>query len=142
MDRKKDLIRDDQLSPSLHGTTPATPQSMPELETLVALARKSFFAWERLRIFYNVALGLLLSLLTPYVLSHGWLFITEVGRVVLKGGIVANILFFAGPMVETYLRWHGYQSKWIRWFLLSFGTLLTAALAFSVIGGVLDVHDW
>ncbi|MCC7336402.1 MAG: hypothetical protein IT422_15035 [Pirellulaceae bacterium] len=35
----------------------------------------------------------------------------------------------AGPILETYVRWLGYDRKWVRWFLFAGGTVLTAILA-------------
>ncbi|MEO8270952.1 MAG: hypothetical protein ABI557_14610, partial [Aureliella sp.] len=48
---------------------------------------------------------------------------------IIEGAIVANACYFAGPITETYVRWLGYEGKWIRWFLFLGGTLLTAILA-------------
>ena len=50
---------------------------------------------------------------------------------IAEGAIVANICYFAGPIVETYVRWLGYDGKWVRWFLFVGGTSLTAVLAFA-----------
>ena len=92
--------------------------------TLHNIARKTFLAWERLRIIYIVLLGLLTLLLAGSSLVR---FRTIV--MIVEGAIIANVAFFAGPTVETYLGWLGYEGKWVRWFLFVGGTLLTMLLA-------------
>ncbi len=48
---------------------------------------------------------------------------------IAEGAIVANLCYFAGPITETYVRWLGYERKWVRWFLFVGGTMLTGILA-------------
>ena len=101
--------------------------------SLASLAKSVFIAWERLRIVYIVVLGAFtLTLAIPGVLANGSHFLAFRGIVMILGGaIVANICYFAGPMIETYIRWLGHDRKWVRWFLFVGGTVLTAMLALA-----------
>jgi len=118
-------------SPSTSDATVALllPDS-PE-ESTVTLAKRVFLAWERLRVLYITLLGALtIFLAMPGVIHNGALLFTFRGMVVLaEGAIIANICYFAGPTVETYVCWLGYERKWVRWLLFIAGTLLTAVLA-------------
>jgi hypothetical protein len=91
---------------------------------LLTIARATFLAWERLRIVYVVLLGALCVLLAGPHLLH---FKTPV--MLAECAILANLCFFAGPLMETYARWLGYSGRWVRWALFINGTLLTAVLA-------------
>ena len=87
--------------------------------------------WERLRVLYIALLGALTVFLAmPGVIHNGSQLFTFRGMFILvEGAIIANICYFAGPTVETYVRWLGYDRKWVRWILFIGGTLLTAMLA-------------
>ncbi len=50
-----------------------------------------------------------------------------------EGAVVANVLFFAGPAVETYVHWLGFRQNWLRGVLFFSGTLLSVVLAFGVL---------
>ena len=92
--------------------------------SLSAIAKPTFLAWERLRLIFIAVLGLLTLLLAgPNLLKFRTLVL------IAEGAIVSNVCFFAGPIVETYVRWLGYDRKWVRWCLFVGGTMLTAALA-------------
>lgn len=115
-------------SPSVD-ISPDTTAELPSSElskSFAAIAKPTFLAWERLRIFFVVVLGLLTLLLSgPNIAKiHTLVLIAE-------GAIFANICYFAGPIVETYVRWLGYDGKWVRWFLFVGGTTLTAILAIA-----------
>lgn len=90
-----------------------------------------FIAWERLRVVYVVLLGVFTIVLAiPGVIYNGSQLLTFRGLIMIaEGAIVANVCFFAGPILETYVRWLGYDRKWVRWFLFAGGTVLTAILA-------------
>lgn len=98
----------------------------PEPQGFGAIARPTFLAWERLRVAYVAMLGLLTigicgsTILVPSVLMS-----------ILVGAVFANIGFFAGPAVESYARWLGYKGQWLRLFLFTGGTTLTALLAIA-----------
>lgn len=49
------------------------------------------------------------------------------------GAVIANVLFFAGPVVETYVHWLGFRQIWLRWVLFFSGTLLSLVMAFGVL---------
>lgn len=98
---------------------------------LLEIAKSTFLAWERLRILYVALLGLLtLALSAPYL--------NQVRAIVMiiEGAVTANICFFAGPILETYARWLGYEGRWLRLALFIGGTLFTAALAVTVMASM------
>lgn len=97
--------------------------------SLQALARATFLAWEKLRIAYNAVLVVvtLLALAATQQVDLWGL------GVPLRGAIVANLLYFAGPAMETYVRWLGYDRTWPRWLLFLGGTALASLLAVSAI---------
>jgi len=113
--------------------TTSNPGSGPAAgsTTLGSIAKTTFLAWERLRIPFVIILGLLTlslagrNLLEPRALS-----------VIVVCAVFANLCFFAGPIVETYVRWLGYEQKWVRWFLFVGGTLLSALLAVATLASM------
>lgn len=111
--------------------TAATLSPPTSSQTLAAIAKSTFLAWEQLRILYIVVLGLI----TLLSLGMDMAIITELRTILLiaEGALLANFCYFAGPVVETYVRWLGYNRKWVRWFLFVGGTTLTAILAIASI---------
>jgi len=103
---------------------------MPEISSssLGELVRPIFLAWEKLRLVYIVILAVV-----TISISGSQIFVFPTLLVIIEGAVVANLCYFAGPIIETYLHWLGWKSSWIRWFLFSAGTLLTAFLAFTLI---------
>ncbi len=68
----------------------------------------------------------------PYTTPSLETLLDTVGAVLIaEGAIVANLCYFAGPIIETYVRWLGYDRKWVRWFLFVGGTVLTGMLAIA-----------
>ena len=96
--------------------------------SLMTIARSTFLAWELLRIVYVGLLGAFTLLLVGWRINE-----VRIAMLVFEGAIAANLAFFAGPTVETYLRWLGVYATWMRWVLFVGGTLLTAALAFGAL---------
>jgi hypothetical protein len=97
--------------------------------TLVDIVKTTFLAWERLRVVYVLLLGLLtVGLVGPQFMQFPMLI------VVAGGAVFANLCYFAGLGLESYVRWLGYQGKWLRWFLFIGGTLLTAMLEIALLG--------
>ena len=94
----------------------ATAAGVDEAErTLQAIARRTFLAWEKLRLVYIAVLGLVTVLLVaPAGFLNGRLLV-----LVLEGAVVANVAYFAGPTIETYVRWLGYDRAWPRWVFTS-----------------------
>ncbi len=95
------------------------------------LARRIFVAWERLRIVYNSVLAVtVLCVGTIYYLQYGpppfpmtgflGLFIPFIG---------ANLCFFAGPIVETYVAWLGNRTETLRLIMMLLGTGLSMLIA-------------
>ena len=58
-------------------------------------------------------------------------------RLIIEGAVVANFAYFAGPTVETYVRWLGHERMWPRWLMFGSGTLLSIVLAVGVLATAL-----
>lgn len=90
------------------------------------IARKTFLAWEKMRVIYIAVLG---------VVTIGMIVGMEIpvtvplAVVVAANAVGANCLYFAGPAVDTYVSWLGYQEPWPRWLLFGAGTILAVLLA-------------
>lgn len=97
--------------------------------SLIAIARRVFLAWEKLRIAYVIILALITVLLT----GVSGLLSMRLLQLIIEGAVVANIAYFAGPTIETYVRWLGYNRSWPRWFMFVGGTLISIVLAIGVI---------
>lgn len=98
-------------------------------DSLTSIAKRVFLAWEKLRIAYIAILGVLTCLL-----AGTDLFQTRLLVLIVECGLVANICFFAGPIVETYICWLGFGKAWVRWPLFIGGTLLTILGVFATVG--------
>lgn len=97
--------------------------------SLLAIARSVFLAWEKLRIAYVV----ILTLLTVLLIGLSGILDLRLLRLIILGAVVANVGFFAGPTIETYVRWLGYNKAWPRWFMFLAGTLLAMLLAIGLL---------
>ncbi len=113
-----------------------SPSASPAMEARAAndasgssFAKPVFLAWERLRVLYVILLTVLsVSIVGPSGLTSAQSFIR-----LMEGAVAANLLFFAGPITETYIRWLGYNRPWVRWALFLGGTLLSSALAWGLL---------
>ncbi len=107
-----------------------TPSNSEAARTsLLTIAREVFLAWEKLRIAYIVVL----ACHTVFLAGVAGLLNPRVLQLVVMGAVIANLAFFAGPIVETYVRWLGYNRSWPRWFLFMMGTLLSMGLAIALL---------
>ena len=70
---------------------------------LLTIARQTFLAWEKLRVVYVTILAVItILLIAPSgFLNRRLLLLTA------EGAVVANIAYFAGPTIETYIKWLG-----------------------------------
>jgi hypothetical protein len=100
------------------------------------VARNIFVQWEKLRLLYLAALSCFCIL----IVGPSRLTSNNVIGVLITGAIAANILYFAGPVVEAYVAWLGYRPKWFRWLLFVGGTLLSAFVAFVSLFGAMLAH--
>lgn len=107
-----------------------------ESDSLPAQALAPFLAWERLRIWYNTVLVVVVVLsVLPYPAL--W-FSDRLNFYCIEGAILANICFCVGLVTESYLRLVGWWHDYHRWALFVLGTLLTAFLAAAGIAGPLS----
>ena len=117
-------------------TTPATDDKANP--ALLTIARQTFLAWEKLRVVYVAILAVItILLIAPSgFLSRRLLLLTA------EGAVVANTAYFAGPIVETYIKWLGYDRAWPRWVMFAAGTLLSIILAVGTLAsGLLPDQD-
>lgn len=96
--------------------------------SLGEIARSTFLAWEKLRLLYIAILGFF-----TLVLCGSQLRDVDLLLMVIGGGVFANLCYFAGPVLETYVSWLGLKGLWFRWLLFSVGTLFTMVMAFVAV---------
>ena len=100
-------------------------------------ARAVFIAWEQLRVVFNVVLLLLVAIV-------GRDFWSEPGfvRFVTKAGVLANVCYCIGPVLEGYLALAGAPRRTLRIALFGGGLVLACGLAaLVVIAWPLRVND-
>ena len=105
--------------------------------SLMEIAKSTFLAWEKLRIFYIAILAIFCIVCILVVssvqantmagLSRSWV---ELLFALIGGAVFANVCFFAGPIVETYAYWLGASAGWLRISLFAIGTIFTSVLAY------------
>jgi hypothetical protein len=105
--------------------------------TLGQIARTTFLAWEKLRLVYVGVLALVVIFMAVLDSNSFRQHIREFFQAALGGAVIANLCYFAGPMVETYVTWLGYRGQWLKIVLFVLGTLFACALAFGVLAGIL-----
>lgn len=105
---------------------------------VLEMARPIFIQWEKLRIIYNVVLvfvtlGISGSILVPQMQTAGFesylKLLSHLSFTALCGAVIANLCFFAGPLLETYVKWLWSQFRFPRTALLIAGTLFASFLA-------------
>ncbi len=99
------------------------------VRSLSTIARETYLAWEKLRIAYVA----LLAMLTVILIGLSGSLNRPILVLIVKGAFFANIAFFAGPTIETYVKWLGYDRAWPRWFMFVGGTVLSIVLAVAVL---------
>jgi uncharacterized protein YjbI with pentapeptide repeats len=127
------ILATDLLSAYESNTNRAGPHEIPERDvaqtSLLAIARSVFLAWEKLRIAYLILLALITVLLTGVT----GIMNLRLLRLIVLGAVVANLAYYAGPAIETYVRWLGYNRAWPRWGMFIGGTLISIVLAIGVL---------
>src|SRR5262245_65060394 len=103
----------------------------PDLATqpVTAIAREVFLAWEKLRVVYVAVLATVTLVLIESPLAVT----SRLAIDVVVGALAANVLYFAGPLTESYLRWLGYDRGWPRWALFLGGTMLAVVFAVGLL---------
>jgi len=118
-------------SPHTLSSEEETVEFSPERQRYAQLG-EVVVAWERLRIWYNVALAgttlLAVSMVGPRMLLDP----RVLGSIVVAA-IAANACFSAGPITEGYITWWFGSVRWLRNIVFLLGTLGSVALTFAVI---------
>lgn len=104
----------------------------PNPNSLSEIARATFLAWEKLRLIYIGILGIWTLLISGRHIAS-----VEILSLVIVGGLISNVLYFAAPIVDTYVRWLGYTGKWVRILLFVGGTLVTMIFALGALSSAL-----
>lgn len=98
-----------------------------DVESLMSIAKTVFIAWEKLRLVYIAVLASTTFLLVGFSgIANVSLMIS-----IAVGAFFANAFYFAGPTVDTYIRWLGYRRAWPRWVLFVGGTMLSIVLTIA-----------
>lgn len=116
-----------------------TEEALPHIP-LDQLARRIFVAWERLRIVYNAILAVtVVCVVAIYFLQYRPTSIPLFGFLGIVVPVVgANLCFFAGPIVETYVAWLGLRTETLRMVLMFFGTALSMLIAIAWVIALLN----
>ncbi len=104
----------------------------------VSDAGAAFFRWEKLRIPYNLIVGVVgfVGVIVPWIL---WLLgepdapdpavsFRRAAIGVVLYGVMANVCYCAGPVVECYLRWLGLRAPRLTAVLFIIGTAFSVLL--------------
>lgn len=116
-------------SPTVHTEEDIAAETRRVERSIQSIARTTFLAWEKLRIVYVFILGLVTVALAGTAAMKD----TGLLRLIVSGALTANLLYFAGPAIETYIRWLGYNRAWPRWVMFICGTLLSIVLVAGVL---------
>lgn len=108
----------------------AVPIAAPLAEDAAqkSTVKQVFFAWEKLRVLYVLALAAVtLTSIPPEAMKR-----LDVWVAVAILAIGANVCYFAGPIAETYLCWLGLRRKLVRSALFVGGTVFAVLLAYAM----------
>ena len=94
---------------------------------------KTVVAWERLRLIYNIVMGVFVAAVVGFSQALIARDYRQVLAEIAAGGVAANLCFCAGPIVDGYLTWFGIRNRWVTIILFIAGTILTMLLALVVI---------
>jgi hypothetical protein len=89
-----------------------------------ASADEVFLAWERLRLFYN-------AILLVVVVCYFGLETLFIVPFALLPALLANLCFCAGPVAEWYLYLLGMPRRSARWLVFVLGTLLSVVVTLA-----------
>ncbi len=95
-------------------------------ESLGAIAKQVCLDWEKLRLIYIAVLGA--ETIAIGFLAHPLILTPEFWGGALLGAVFANVCFFIGPVIETYISWLGYPSRALRFVMFIAGTLFSCLL--------------
>ena len=105
-----------------------TSTAMPTEPANPASARAVFIAWEQLRVVFNLALIALVVILgREFWRVPGFL------RYITKAGVVANVCYCSGPVLEGYLALAGVPRRAVRVSLFGGGLLVACWLSAIVV---------
>lgn len=133
LDRREITMTDNPYTATPTKFSHAIPETDFAQMSLLAIARRVFLAWEKLRIAYVILLALITVLFTVLFTGVTGIWNLRLLRMIVLGAMVANVAYFAGPTIETYVRWLGYSRAWPGWIMFVGGTLLSIVLAIGVL---------
>lgn len=103
---------------------------------LLAVAKETFLAWEKLRLIYVGVLTFivlaLVSLFEPRLFGH-----LPFWKSCIAGAIFVNICYLAGPVTDTILSWVYFRSLGMRWTLFSTGLIIASFMA--IVGTLVEI---
>lgn len=94
---------------------------------------KTMVAWEKLRLIYNIVMGLFVLAVVAISQAMVARNYFEVCAEIAAGGLFANLCYCVGPMIDGYLTWFGVRHRIITIILFICGTILTMFMALAVI---------
>ena len=121
-------------APMVEATAVDVATKVNDPNSIMAIAKRTFIAWEKLRLLYLLICGIV-TFASAYFsrVSFGAI---EFFAAIIVGGVFANVCYFAAPVVETYMSWIGLKSQAIRISLFVVGTLITCFGAAVTLSGL------
>jgi hypothetical protein len=103
-----------------------TSESSQMDDSLGVIAKRTFLAWEKLRLLYNAVL--VVETIAIGLAAHPLLLQPEFWVSSVMGAVFANACFFLGPIIETYVAWLGHPSRTLRLVMFIVGTVVSCLL--------------
>ena len=103
------------------------------IEDRFHIVGKTVVAWERLRLIYNTVMGPFVLAVVAFSHTIAARDYIELFAEIVAGGVLANLCYCAGPIIDGYLTWFGFRHRWVTIILFLCGTMLTMLLALAVI---------
>ena len=107
------------------------------VKKLAESGKPIFLRWEKLRVLF-IGLCSAFSIFAMYK-QQFWPDTLEHWIVLIGGAFVANVLYLAGPIVESYLKWLEYPYQMVGNSLFLAGTAVTCMLAWWTIEGLKEL---
>jgi hypothetical protein len=95
----------------------------------------AFVAWEKLRVVYNLVLGLA-ALIAVLVVDASLLLDLDSLERMAAAAVAANACFFAGHVVDCYATWLFGRLPWVRPVLFALGTVGSVLVTLAVISEI------
>jgi hypothetical protein len=111
--------------------------------TLSSDSTNTLTKWERLRIFYNIILAVVLIVSSAFfrLMFGRSIYLPNAFKWILAGAVMANVCFCTAPVVDFYSELVGLRFRGKRILIFSTGTFIASALVFITVCQLFDPFD-